>query len=570
MPQLRVVFWNIQNFGLDNGFRTQQARVNLIASVTRLLQADILCIQELREGAVDYQHVYNLLQTLNAGPPPYNNWYLDWIKGALRSIDPMPPATYPYATADDLDWDRGHYEGYAVLWNQNIAKFTMQPAPPIQPPGAGVVANQQSSTCRMQGQITFGTAVVPLVGVAVPGAGIQVPGGGPAFVVPAGTNVPGTGVLAVDTPATSGQVIPVGTTVGPGGIVLAAQTNGVRPVLVPAGFVLTEALTLPAAASVVVPPHAASLVMFGRDSADPMDPSGRPARFNGDISDATVNFNPGGANTWNWIEFTRSASGSATRTGSRRPAYVTIKVNRPGAPAAADQLVPIIVYHAPSAAPASSAGMQRSAYSQPMYQAYDWGGGGWINCNNALIGGDFNVVINGVAYAYNAFSRAWAGGTGGYGGGAAATMAISAGPADPNNVNNRSIVALTVGVGGPQRYSNNANDFRQMSFDNIFFRGLGGGVVGGGTLLRDLIVDVAAGGGLVGVPIATCGATPAMQLGAFAPPLVSQVTSRAQVLAGQFGNPPADAGNNSLARRAAEFANLFISDHLPAVIEFNM
>jgi hypothetical protein len=39
---------------------------------------------------------------------------------------------------------------------------------------------------------------------------------------------------------------------------------------------------------------------------------------------------------------------------------------------------------------------------------------------------------------------------------------------------------------------------------------------------------------------------------------------------GAFGTQPNYNAQNTAARRAAEFVNLFVSDHLPAAIQFNM
>ncbi len=584
MPQLRVLYWNIQNFGDGTGYRARQSQIHFIARAIVGSQADVLCIQEVKQNAIANLYLTSLQQELNTLPAPFNNWYFDWIMGALAT-GLAPPPNYPFNTAADLAWDAAHHEGYAVFWNQNIAKFSMQAAPPIQPPGAGAVANTQSQQCRIQGRVGFGMppAYMPLPGVAVPGGGLQVPGGGPSYVVPAGTNIPGHGIVGAPTPTAAGTVLPVGTVVGPGGITLNAATYNVNPVVVPGNYTLTDALTLPAAGTAVVPLNALSLAMFGRDSANPLDPTHAPSVFNGDTSAITANFQPGGGNVWNWTEFTRAAGGPAYHTGSRRPAYVTIKVNRPGFPAAADQLLPIIVYHAPSAAPASSAGMQRSAYIQPMYQAYDWVAGNWINCNNALNGGDYNVINGAVAYPYQAFTAGYGGV--GFGGGAACTMAI-ANPAPPggtmgDNPLNKSIVALTHGVGGPPRYSANRPDFRSMAIDNIFYRGLGGGVLGGGTLLLDLLTASYTGGGaLTGAPVQNCLNTPNMvnvQTSVYVhhaaiamPNMVDSTTTLFDMNAGAFGTQPDYDAQNTGARRAAEFVNLFVSDHLPAAIQFNM
>jgi hypothetical protein len=589
VPNVKVLYWNLQNFGDQNGFRALQSRVNFVAATVNAYRPDILFIMELKQNGIAGPYLQTLQEALNTQPAPFNNWYYDWIKGSLWNNGAPPAPTDPFATSADLAWDAAHNEGYAVFWNQNIAKFTMQPAPPIQPPTAGAaVANTQSESCRIQGRYNFGGANwAPLYGIAA--GAIAVPGGGTPFIVPLGTNIPGHGIVGVDTPTAAGTVLPVNTVVGPGGIRLNAQTANVNPVVVPGGFTLTDALTLPALGS-VAPANALGLVMFGRDSADRAVNPNRPDRYNGDISDNTLNFNPGGANVWNWIEFTGSAAGSAQRTRSRRPAYVTIKVNRPGLLNPADQLTPILCYHAPSASPASSGGMQRAAYSQPMYQAYDWtangGAGGWINCNNALIGGDFNVPIDDVFYAYDAFTDAF-GAANAYGGGAGATMAI-ANPAPPggdmaDNPLNKTICTLTVGIAGPPLYSAQINDFRVQAIDNIFYRGLGA-IQAADTLALDMITACSrvnnVNGPLTGGPVTQCLNTPNMvnvQTAVYvqhvppaAPNMISPTVSLYEMNPGQFATQPNFDAHNTGARRAAEFVNLFVSDHLPVAISFNM
>jgi hypothetical protein len=590
VPYIRCMYWNIENFGDQNGYRARQARINFIALAVAAYEPDVLFIMELKQNAIGNGYLATLQQALNALPAPLNNWYFDWIKGGLLRTGIPPLPADPFNTAALTDWDIAHHEGYAVFWNQNIAKFVMQAAPPIQPPAAGGASpNSQSQDCRMQGTIGFGGPPVPIPGVAL-GGPLTVPGGGTPFVVPAGTNIPGHGIVGMNTPTAAGVVLPVGTQVGAGGITLNAVTWGINPVVVPGGFTLTDALTLPASGTAVLPANALGLVMFGRNSATAINPN-RPSRFTGDISDDTVDFNPGGGNVWNWIEFTSGAGAAAQRTGTRRPAYVTVKVNRPGHLGPASQLLPIICYHAPSAAPASSGGMQRAAYSQPMYQAYDWGAGGWTNCNNALIGGDFNVVIDSVFYAYDAYTDAY-GGPGGYAGGANATMAI-ANPAPPgpghdmgDNPLNKTMCALTIGPGGPPRYGNQINDFRSRAIDNIFYRGLGTGVVGMGVdaantgAINMMSACSQVGAPMIGNPVTQCLNTPNMinvQTAVYVhnaplplPNMVDSTVTLFEMNPGRFSTQPDFNAQDTAARRVAEFVNLFVSDHLPVVISFTM
>lgn len=581
MPQLRALFWNVENLGNENACRARQSRLFFVASMVQAYQADILCIQELKQNAINNYYLQTLQQALNTLPAPFNNWYYEWIKGALATGGGHP-GNYPFSLEDDLDWDSAHYEGYAVFWNQNIAKFTVKGAAPIQPPGGVAVANTQSGCSRMIGQVNFGmpAVAVPMFGLATPVGGLVVPPGANPFIVPAGTIPPGGVASAAPVATAAGVVIPAGTTIGAAGITLAPPLiHGVAPVVVPGHFVLTDNLTLPPVGTAVVPQNTLSLVMFGRDSAIPLGTA--PSTFTGDISGQTVNFAPGGP-AFNWLYFTRGAGYPAIRTGCRRPATLTIEINRTGFPAPADRLVPIIVYHAPSAAPASSAGMQRAAYAREMYQAYDWGAGNWVTCNNALLGADFNVIVDTVAYPYNAFTAPF-GPALGMGGGAACTMAVNnpaMGGSRANNPLNQSIIALTAGVGGPPIFSAVLNNYRSLAIDNCFYRGLGGAVVAVLGQLPDLLVASSVGGNLVGMPVQNCLNTPAMVASTTAminglpmpvlPSVNSPMTTLLDMNLGAFGSMPAFGAQDTPARRVAEFVNLFVSDHLPVAIQFNM
>ena len=564
MPQIRVLYWNIETFGLQNGYRNaRQPYCQLIAIAAHLAQADVLVIQEVRSWAVFNYTLQELQQTLNALlPAPNNNWHYDYIKGAVDFN-----GVAPYATSNDLMWDAAHYEGYAVFWNQNIAKFTMTPAPPIQAPGpppGPVIANTQSETVRMQGAFMLFGAAQPLPGQAIPGGGITVPALANPYVVPAGTIVPGNPATPAPAGAAPGVLLPIGTVIGPAGITLANAVNGVNPVVVPGNFTLTDPLTLPAVGTVVVPQHAASLVLFGRNTGNP------PSTGVGDISGGVQNFAPAGVNNWDWLLFTRGGGFPAVGPGARRPVYVILDVNRQ-APVngPADRLVPVIGYHAPSAPAAAASGMQRAAYSRPLYQAYDPTAAGWIDCNNAMLGGDFNIAIDTTQYPYNAFTNAFAAG------GANCAIAIAnpalppppAGQTRADNPLNKTMVLID--NWGVPVFSANPDGFRVLAIDNVFYRGFAGGAAGA---RGDLLTGVIAGGGLPAPAITAFLAQPTLAAAAaaivggmglpLAPNINALVSTVTDVQAGAFGNVP-NFGNDTAARRAAEFVNLFISDHLP-------
>jgi endonuclease/exonuclease/phosphatase family protein len=574
MPFISVLFWNVENLGAVTAHREIPGpRMMFLAAVARSFDADVICIQELKQQGV--AHLQELQLALNArerawGRPAH--WFYDYIKGGLRARGVPPPPTQPFNTSPELVWDGGHHEGYAIFWRLNIAKFTVTRAPDIQPPGGVAVANTQSEGTRSLGAFFMR----PIGGWPLAGD-IRVPLGPNSYVISAGTQIGGGLALANDTVYPGGTVLPANTRVGDGGIWLSTPTYGINPLVIPGGYRFgADTYTLPAAGTVLVPDHVASLVLFGRDTFDVA--FHRPTRGVYDISPVAADFAVAGTQ-WNWLEFVRSNKGAAERVLARRPAYVTLDVNRAGA-GAAGRLVPVIVYHAPATGQAAISGMQRSAYSQPMYQAYDWAAGAWINCDNAIMGGDFNVENYG-GYAYTTFTDPFAAaGGGGFGGGANATQLVRhpAGAAyDPTNVLNKSIVALNQGFTGrgPPIFGTNFDNYRKRAIDNIFYRGLPNvGQLGDGVInLLDRVTG--AGGGLpagAGV-IQNFLNLPVVQryqlgLGPI-PRLNSSISFWADLLGDQF-HTLFFFGNDSGQRRAAEFLRLFISDHQPVGITFVM
>jgi hypothetical protein len=426
------------------------------------------------------------------------------------------------------------------------------------------------------------TGTMPVGGMPVPAGGIAVPNVAQPYMISQGSVIPPAVALVNDTAYAAGTALPANTVIGPKGVWLSAQTSNLNPIVIPGGYQFgADTYTLPAAQTVVVPKRIASLVLFGRDTTAANQT--RPTRSVTDIATAAANFAPN-ATPWNWLEFTRSNANVAERVLARRPAYFTIQVNAGGNAAA--RLVPIVVYHAPSKGLAAVSGMQRAAYSQPLYQAYDWtlngGNGGWIDCNNALIGADFNLVDDGgtYQYAYDAYTDAF-GNAGQFAGGAGATRLVTyPNPAgyDPTDARNQSIVAINQGFNGqgPPIYSANLTAFRTRAIDNIFYRGLANvAVVYGGVI--DLLTAV-SGGNAPAVPPAALHAflnLPLMLKLRYGvnpgptPDLYARLSTFNDLFGGQIGVSGSFL-NDTVARRAAEFVRLFVSDHLPVGIQFRM
>ncbi|MBI1298837.1 hypothetical protein GC175_28220 [bacterium] len=621
MPTINVLYWNLQDFGNDpQGYKGNYAPLcDFITAVTALAQADIICIQELKQPAINQGYLQLLHRALNSLGAPRNNWYYDWIKGAIRDDNDAfgnPLAVSPYATANDLAWDVAHHEGYALFWNQNIAKFMMQAAAPVAPTATPLILtpNTQSGWVRT---IANNPAAGVFYGIAVPAGGISVPIMGGSYILPTGTMAPaGTaimsgGMVVLAAGATSGgqimlnpgDVIPAGTTIGAGGIELNdpvyAGFYGLNPVVVPGNFQLTDPLTLPAGGGLVVPQHSLSLVLTGRAVAN-----------NGN----SVNFDPMGPNTWPYLDFTRSAAHVAAFAGPRRPAFCTIDVNRQNpvigpAHGPADKLVPIIMYHAPSALAAATAGMSQASTSRPLYQAFDSNANTWINNTHAVLGGDFNAPLTPGVGAYADFTNPF-GPTPGDGSGAncntrvnhpAPAMPMGAMPRD-NPLNKSTVQLRTSPVGGGVPINTiNPNDYRRLAIDNVFYRGFAPAqapAIPGNNELYDLLLAV-TNAAVVGANIPPAFIFNFLSTGTLnnnlpaynhaigqgppvpAPPATPGILNinaslTNMLLHGFFADPPlpgvvawpaAFGMVPPPARRAAEFIRLCVSDHLPVIFQ---
>lgn len=601
MPIIKVLFWNIENFGNATVYRgiTQQERCDFIAQVARLAQADIICVQEVKQSAVWVQTLARLQQSLCSLAPPFNNWYYEHIKGAINNAGGVVP---PYSTSAHLMYDAAHHEGYAIYWNQNFAKFKMLLADPVTHPGGVTVANTQGELVRGWGMEMGGfTPYLPNYGIALPAGGLIVPAD-PAYIIPAGTTHGGGGAfagqvspLAAPLAVNGGQVIPMGTTIGanvlPNGQITGVTFNAapfmnVQPTIIPAGFTLTDNYTLPVPGTMMTPEHCLNLVLTGRDTTAALN-------YVGDIRGNTHAFNPGVINNWQYLHFTRGAGHPASLTGSRRPAYVTIDVNRAVGLGAAQRLVPIHMYHAPSAEPASTSGMQRAAYSRTMYQVYDPTAAAWIDSNFAVLGGDFNVRNGAVAYSYDAFTHTFVNG------GADCQIRANVLPAPPglipaDNPRNQSIVRLRGGIGGgPVIATANQNDYRTQAVDNIFYRGFAPVVVPAAPAelnppdqIYNLLNAVTNNAGAFNIPLRTILAfmnVAAFQAhwiafaGAVAPPIPPPALPDLQNINQFLINLNAGSFWDGLPwfplpaqRKAAEFIKLCISDHLPVIFQMNL
>ena len=600
MPNIKIIYWNVQDFGSNNPEKRGNylPLCNFIAHVVQNVDADILCLMELKQNAVAHVglNLLALLQQVLNNLTPAAHWYYDWIAGSLdfnMFVAPYNPNNVGFT-------NQGRREGYAVFWRLNIDKFIMQPADPIDlatttPPGQaqpnGFIPNRFINNTQSNG-------VAP--NDLIINQGTQ-------YLIPVGT-VPAPGNVPLPMILNSGNMIPQGTQIGPQGIQLNQPTNVVNPIVVPGGYTLTNNLILPNAGSVIVPQRILSLVLSGR----------------------TQNYNPGNINNWDLLGFP-ATDGTILWNGSRRPAFCTIKVNNMG-----NDLIPITIYHAPLSDPVQA--MYCCAVSRALYEAYDHNANQYIHNNRSIVGGDFNERLAPNALAYTAY-------TDNFGNDGAGCNDVTVAPPRQNIRVNHPVpplfnplfpptppAAVFTAADNPQNkstvqlqhpilsrpgnlplpvLSNNTDHYRRSAIDNIFYRGFTVAEAPNHAFgdIYDLLQAITGANAPMGAanfhitaPIIQAFANlpifPQNGVGPVAniPHVMDGWTLLQDIQAGGFGNavaagaapiptgvvdPAAGAGpfqgpvnaifnNVTPARRAAEFIKLFVSDHLPVIFEMNL
>jgi len=143
VPDISVMVWNIQNFGYKSTrYRGNYSLIcQFIARVARRQKTDIIFILELKEaGVARLAQLQVALNNAYLTAAPAGNWFYDWIKSAFAAkLAPGPNINVN--TAAQLDWTGpANHEGYAVLWNHNLAKFRMLSAR-TNPGGASTQSN---------------------------------------------------------------------------------------------------------------------------------------------------------------------------------------------------------------------------------------------------------------------------------------------------------------------------------------------------------------------------------------------------------------------------------------------
>lgn len=248
--------------------------------------------------------------------------------------------------------------------------------------------------------------------------------------------------------------------------------------------------------------------------------------------------------------------------GSRRPATCTIQIN-----SGTNPLCTISVYHAPSKSPRSYIGTYIAGLAREVY-AVPNGGGGLTALGNTINSGDYNASVNSYWLDYASFYYPFANNSDG---GANCSYVY-----DDTNPVQTTVQLNTFQNGifnGPPIAGANDDDYYFSPIDNIFFRTTGNNQ----EWIYDLIGAVQAGGSLVGGPI--------QSYYMYLQGLVANATAQGYGLTGgcpndSQGNPlfpnitnwanfvnDVNAGTFTSARRAAEFVRIFLSDHVPLVLE---
>ena len=443
MPNINIMHWNIERFGYDvNDYGLDvdyENRCNFIAHTALNVQADVICITEL----MDYKAagVTNQLKTLqtqlnlvfNQSDGSNGNWYYDHIGGSLDKTEVTMDVDFNrndeqrFSTSDELKFqgeaEKG--EGYAVFWNQNLAKFTMDRPPKVRDfnlndrtLGANWVTNTQSFGVRIyqkdEGATNYQDNHELTENVEFPGTLFL------TCTLPVGTRTPlntpirnGTGVAVFPANQTtdttlaleSKYTIPEGTQIGAAGITLEyvdGDGDAYTVIIVPGHYTLTNDFKIPDESEIFIPKHCLSLVMEGRRTTPT---TFHDTRRHPDTSRYTSmeNYwhvrNADSSNSGNWTQLPFTANGFKERNGvyeaailpTRRPAFCTLNINDGNS-----TRFPVIMFHTPNSS-SRDHGNRVASYSRPLYQAYDHGKDPntedpYVD-SPGMIGGDFNMNL---------------------------------------------------------------------------------------------------------------------------------------------------------------------------------
>jgi hypothetical protein len=341
--------------------------------------------------------------------------------------------------------------------------------------------------------------------------------------------------------------------------------------------------------------HALSLVLEGRRVLAARDPNGFPTATPFDTAPAAVH-------DWRPLDFPANFSPRVRFQGTRRPSYCYLRTQTVVDGAVADVTIPVVTYHAPStSAIGAASGTRYCSFARQLYQAPD-GGALLVRNDRVLVGGDFNVDSHTrAAYSYNGFIEGFVDG------GAALPMAFEPpeDPPVPRDRRNRSIgttVQLNLGRGraarpilpGPGEADDDPLRYRALAIDNMFFNvssDRSPAPLNVESRIIDLVaavVDPAVLGGAAPGPLGTLtgdhGPIPFFlqivedillqfpHLGPGGEPLLAAGGRKVYPYIHNWGDfmTGLEEGAFPNLRSAAEFVHLFLSDHLPLLISFEL
>ncbi len=270
---------------------------------------------------------------------------------------------------------------------------------------------------------------------------------------------------------------------------------------------------------------------------------------------------------------------------ARRPAYVVLKLMRPGGP----QLCPVAVYHAPSRASKASWGVVQGGLSRELYATNPEGAAALepdpdpnhiVHCANAVLGGDFNYDSPDWPGWYgnfvNALNRVPTGGAG---------CEVAPVRAVGNPAQSQTTVQLLEADHQTNRTGREIADYLSLSIDLVFFRAAAPSTGERVNLLAVLKADGEAGGPVYGGILK---GTRAALHGVEQPPylMAPLLGPRRQdgrklvpAICGSWGGTFVDypsfrqqLENGALLapRQIAEYVHMFVSDHLPLTVSLEL
>ena len=151
MQNIRVMSWNVQNFGQTTLKDQQRKGLNsqflaqFIGYAVQIKEIDILGVMEVMPDS--QTHLDNVLISIVAATED-NTWCYDWIKGSVEQG--VAEGEQYVTTPGDLTWRSGSnapgQEGYAIFWRNGSQAFDMLPARRAMSQGARRMTNYKPTS----------------------------------------------------------------------------------------------------------------------------------------------------------------------------------------------------------------------------------------------------------------------------------------------------------------------------------------------------------------------------------------------------------------------------------------